>query len=372
MNKSFKIDIIIFLLVFVGFLFMGCSSKEPVRLGFLGQLTGTASEWGRGARDGANLSIDIINEQGGVKNRQIELVVKNSNEYEDITDALMEFSNDGIDIIIGCVLSTNSLKATPFANSKNMLLLSPTSSTRDLGEIDDNFIRCVQNDKQIAYRLAEYLSGTGKWRKVNSAWSMFNRTNMEGWHNSFKEKMEENGNIVEVKGTFEGESDFKQLALSLIAGDPDGIFIVGQLDNANKLIQELYKLKTDIPIAINSGSTLKESPSVFGNAGENIIGVQAFFMDMDNSKHMDFYNLFTENYTEEPNYPNLLGYDAGNIMIRALRETNDITPESLKETILRIKGFDSPMGTVIIDKYGDSQRDVNILQIKNGEYVKIN
>jgi branched-chain amino acid transport system substrate-binding protein len=57
-------------------LVMGCVSKAPIAVGFVAELTGKRGQLGVDARDGAQLAVDRINEQGGIGGRSIQLLVR--------------------------------------------------------------------------------------------------------------------------------------------------------------------------------------------------------------------------------------------------------------------------------------------------------
>lgn len=52
------------------------SAQEPIRIGFLGPLSGPFAAWGVNHRDGMILAIEEVNDRGGVLGRRLELVVR--------------------------------------------------------------------------------------------------------------------------------------------------------------------------------------------------------------------------------------------------------------------------------------------------------
>ncbi len=103
-------------IVLLGIILISCGAKENIRIGFVGTLSGSNSAIGVAMRDGLLLKVDEINSGGGIKGRQIEVVIKDDqNDHDLIRGINQEFMDDGINIIFG----TNSLLR------QNQCLMSP-------------------------------------------------------------------------------------------------------------------------------------------------------------------------------------------------------------------------------------------------------
>ena len=56
----------------------GCKEPEPIRIGFLGELTTRAAGLSTSGRDGFLLAIEEINARGGINNRKVEALVQDT------------------------------------------------------------------------------------------------------------------------------------------------------------------------------------------------------------------------------------------------------------------------------------------------------
>ena len=52
-----------------------CSEPPPLKIGFLGGMTGRSTDLCVSARDGVQLAVEAVNQQGGVNGRQVELII---------------------------------------------------------------------------------------------------------------------------------------------------------------------------------------------------------------------------------------------------------------------------------------------------------
>src|SRR3990167_6575494 len=57
-----------------------CSDPVPIRLGFVGGLSGSGSDIGGSARNGALLAIEETNAQGGIQGRPLEILIKDDRQ----------------------------------------------------------------------------------------------------------------------------------------------------------------------------------------------------------------------------------------------------------------------------------------------------
>ena len=105
MRRIVKMIIILSLIVSLG----GCTSKESIKIGFIGTLTGSNSEIGIAMRDGLLLKVDEVNNSGGIDGRQVEVIIKDDTNNLDIIKQLnQEFLDQGIQVIFGHELSSKA------------------------------------------------------------------------------------------------------------------------------------------------------------------------------------------------------------------------------------------------------------------------
>ena len=144
------------LLAIIGMLFIYHLYFSSIKLGFSAGLSGLKSELGISGRNGAQLAVEEINRNGGVRGRKVELLVmddKNNAETACVVD--QKLAKQGVNIIIGHMVSSVAVDTVKNANENKILLISPTIATDELSHIDDNFIRVIASNKVQGYSLAK-------------------------------------------------------------------------------------------------------------------------------------------------------------------------------------------------------------------------
>ena len=67
------------------------ASEDPIRIGFLGELSGPFAIWGTSARNGMELAVEDVNAQGGIDGRPVELLERDTQGVpEEAVSALRE------------------------------------------------------------------------------------------------------------------------------------------------------------------------------------------------------------------------------------------------------------------------------------------
>jgi len=227
----------------IGILLSPRSLKEPIRVGFLGEFSAHFADWTIACRDGAVLRIEEINATGGIQGRAIELIVKDADEFkDDPTKAVDQLVQAGVVAIIGPISSTAAMQIVPYANSKHILLVSPSASTNALSNQDDFLIRVTQTQVQHSRIMATYLFEKLGWRKITGTFTTMNRTFVEEVFNSLKDKFEQLGGRVILGELISENADSTSVARSLVKDHPDGIFVVGHALAVANMCQELRKI----------------------------------------------------------------------------------------------------------------------------------
>jgi len=103
------------------------AANEPIKIGYLPALTGPSSSTGVGINRGVQLGIEAINKAGGVKGRQLELIVRDTqSDPTKAVNAVSELTQrQKVSMIFGPVNSGEALAATPLIARDKVPMLHP-------------------------------------------------------------------------------------------------------------------------------------------------------------------------------------------------------------------------------------------------------
>ena len=103
------------------------ADSEPIKIGYLPALTGPSSSTGVGINRGTQLAVELINKDGGIKGRKIELIVRDTqSDPTKAVNAVAELTQRAkASMIFGPLNSGEALAATPLIARDKVPMLHP-------------------------------------------------------------------------------------------------------------------------------------------------------------------------------------------------------------------------------------------------------
>ena len=112
----------------------GDGGDEPIKIGVSLPLTGEFSEPGKAAKEGFEVWREMVNDQGGLLGRPVELIIKDdaSNQNTIVADYNALISRDRVDLLLGTFSSLLNLPASAVAERNRMLYVEPAGASPEL------------------------------------------------------------------------------------------------------------------------------------------------------------------------------------------------------------------------------------------------
>ncbi|MBW1781799.1 MAG: ABC transporter substrate-binding protein [Deltaproteobacteria bacterium] len=350
----------------------GCDKKEqPIKIGFVGGLTGRFSDLDTSGRNGVLLAIEQINRAGGIHGRPVELIIKD--DRHDPREALrvdQELIDEGVVAIIGHMASAMSTAVLPLINKEKILMVSPTTSTDQLTGIDDYFIRVMPSNKAEADYLARYAYSEMGIKKIAAVYDLANRAYTEGFLDNFRRAFERlGGKVIFAEPYTSGEgTDFAEVAVSLIRPYPDAVLVVAGSLDAAMICQHIRMNRATLPIFSCGWAMTDAFVKHGGPAVEGVMFSQLFDEKCQDRRYVTFKRKYKERFGEEPDFAAVHGYEAAGVILKVLSKNSD--PETLKATLLKQRIFQGVQGDFNLDAYGDPQRRRILITVKGGAFQR--
>lgn len=355
-----------------GVLLVGCAEQEPYKIGFVAGLSGRVADLGIGGRNGVMLAIEERNRAGGINGRQILLEVRDDQQDPETAKKVVnELIDSGVNAIIGHMTSSMSVTTVPIVNQRQVLMVSPTTTTRQLTGIDDYFFRVISDTSVYGRRNAEYRFQSLGHRRVAAIYDQRNAAYTESWLQSFKDAFEKQGGkvILELGYRSDDNVHFNALAQQLLDAEPDSIQIVASAMDAALLVQQLRKFAPELPIATSEWAATEKLTELGGAAVEGVLMAQFFDRGRRTPHYQAVHKAFVDRYSQPPGFAEIAGYDAAQLVLTALAEQRK--GESLKDTIGRIRSFQAAQGVIQVDQYGDAGRETYLTEVRDGRFVAV-
>lgn len=349
----------------------GCE-REPIRIGFVGGISGRVADLGVGGRNGALLAVEERNARGGINGRPVELIIRD--DEQDAATArrvTRELISLPVAALIGPMTSSMALTIVPMVNSAHMVTVSPTVTTADLSGLDDYFLRMLPDTTRYAPKTARFHREKSGLSRAAVIYDTGNRSYTESWLNSFRTSFEGlGGQVVAVTSYRSGDNvSFAPLVRQALSRKPDLIVLVCSAVDAALLCQQVRKLDKRIAISVSEWGSTERFIELGGAAVEGVYFAQ--FLDHGNRtpRYLNFLAAYRKRFGQDPGFSGIAGYDAATVVLDALAAQRH--GDSLKQTILGIKVYQGVQRNIVLNPFGDTESMPYLTVVRNGEFVTI-
>lgn len=356
------------------FILISCTPKEPIKVGFSASLSGRNASLGLDVKDGVIFAIERINSQGGVKGRKLELIIKDDkNEPETAQKIDLELINEGVCTIIGHVTSGITSSVVNLMGENDMLLISPTVSSKEITEKDDNLISLYPSSDREQNQTASYCSQVLKINTVSIILDIDNEIFAENWKDNFITFFESSGGKVAdiVRFSSQKEPKFLEIVKRVLLNKPQGVLIIASSIDTAQICQQLEKLNPDVQ-KLSSGWAFDD---VLLNQGglsiEGLFLTNSWDSNSEEPEYVAFKKDFQQRFNRDPGFAEYFGYMSVMVLYQALLECKEISPMEIKEKILEISTFQGLQGTIVIGPLGNTIGDASMFKVVDNKYVRV-
>jgi branched-chain amino acid transport system substrate-binding protein len=359
--------------VFMALLVGGCTDRKPIRIGYLGSLSGKHSDLGVAARDAAMLAIEQANSQGGINGRKLELVVRDDALDPKIAAQMTsELVAEGVAAIVGPVASSMAKAVLPVVDKAGVVMVSPTSSSNELSGKDDCFFRVMEPNSRFAAHLSESALKLGV-KRIAAIYDTNNRPYTVDIFQVFRESFVKGGGTITSEVSFDStrKPAFLPLVRQLGLGTADGVMVLANSVDSVVIAQLIRKEGSQAPIMSGAcGIAQRDLLQLAGRSSEGMIFTLPVNSQSKAPAYLNFKEAYTRRYNSPPTFAAVLAYDATQLVLTALKKNPDA--KALRQTVKSIATFDGLQGPIQLDNFGDPHRNLFVLRYRDGREEVLN
>ncbi|MDD6189834.1 MAG: ABC transporter substrate-binding protein [Clostridiales bacterium] len=351
------------------------NTANVINIGAIGCLTGAASTYGVSVANGIKLAVDEINNAGGidVAGTKYTIALTQKDDQGDPTECLNAFNEltgNGIELIIGSVISSCSSAITSPANTAGVVMITPTSTADAVTTTSDYVFRSCYADSNQGAIAAAYAAQQG-YTKVGVVYCAAD-TYSKGLYDSFSAACAANNvEIVVAESTDTMEAnDFSNQFQSVIDSGVDFVFAPYYYGTVGPYL---------VPSARRAGYTgiIMGADGYDGVLGCISEGTEEYFYDVIFTNHYDsadtsdvvknFVTAYGAAYNNEvPTAFAALAYDATYMMVQAITKAGAFDAASVKaalddQTVV----YTGVTGTFSLDATGTPNKGAAIIEFTN-------
>jgi branched-chain amino acid transport system substrate-binding protein len=350
----------------------GMAEEGPIVIGLHAPLTGPNAQFGAAMRDGAELAVAGINEQGGINGRPVELVVGDdkSDPAEGVAVVQRFLADNQVVGMLGGFNSSVNLATQEKTGEAGIVHLnmgaSPRLSQDETG--NSTLFRAILTDKIFVPATAEYIVkdlGLSRIAMIgeNTDYGLAEMDTMV-------ELAPELGAEIVAQESFNpGDTDFSAQLAKISQTDPEAVMVAGLISEAALIAQQSEAVGLEAQLFSPSDGV--DSPQFIELGGEAVDGyVFASMIDLEReTPEVQTFRALAEGAGIDVQAYVAITYDAANVLFEAFKAVGTDGPavaDYLKQTEL-----EGVTGLIAFDEVGDRASPPFIRQVQGGQFVTV-
>ncbi|MDY6968408.1 MAG: ABC transporter substrate-binding protein [Spirochaetota bacterium] len=375
---------LVFLSMFLVLAFFGCG-KEPIKIGFVGPLTGDYANYGKLMTQAVKIAIEEKNNAGGIDGNMIKLIAEDSEGKVDKGNSAIEklASIDKIYGLVGAVFSGTSLAIAPKCEREKIVMISPSATHKALTGKGKYIFRNVLSDELQAIVFAQYVYNVMKVKNV--AILYLKNDYSQGLAGDFSKEFKRlGGRITITESGLQGDKDFKTQLTKIKSTNSEALFLPNYVADIAQTLEQAKQLGLRLKILSSDGFS---NPEIFELAGDLANGVTFSgppkeSEGTENDLRKQFEVKYQDEWGEKPDSFSLNAYDGANILINAIEkcynETSDedkkilnFDREKIQKYVASTSNYAGVSGKITFLENGDASKNVGISIAEKKQYKQL-
>ena len=348
----------------------GCSPKEPIKLGFIGGLTGRVADLGEAGRDGTLFAIEEVNAAGGVNGRNIELLIRDDQQDAKVAAQTTQTLLDaGVDAIIGPMTSAMGEAVLPLLARAGRVMVSPTITASQLAGKDDLLFRVAPPVSESTQRSAVHAYNTGS-RRIAIVYDLSNLAFSADWAAHFRRAFSAVGGSVVAEASFTSGQDasYAEAVKKVADAKPDALLFVSNAVDTVRLTQLSRNMHLTPPVTTSSWAATESLIQLGGRTIEGMTLTQFFDRANVSTRYQRFAEAFRKRFRQEPGFASVAAYDSTRAVLSAMEKAPG---QPLKQALLEAGPYQGLQNSWNFDRFGDAQRQTHIAIVQDGHFVVV-
>lgn len=344
-------------------------SAVPLRIGYIGSLTGQASALATSARDGAVLAVEDLNASGGVAGRPVVLDIRDDHGDPTLSlAAAKDLARSGVAAIVGPFNTACASALVPWIDDCGVLVVAPAVAGTTLAGRPDWMVRLYPSSTVIGASLADLARERGL-----AGVAMLGDGGNEDYRQTvvagFKAQTGSPAVLADLRYSGSARDQFPALARQALASGARAVVLISAPLDAALFAQYIRRLDSGVRLFATHWSL---SDELVQNGGEAVEGMH-FVLPIDFSSEEPAWLAFMERYRKaykrEPTHAARVNHDAITLLVRALADAGS-DPEALRAAVINHEHI-GLQGRYRIDAFGDPIAPLFPHELRQGHILRI-
>jgi branched-chain amino acid transport system substrate-binding protein len=354
---------------------LACSQKSArdtraddngIRIGVFLSLTGETASFGISSLNAIKLATEEINAAGGIRGKQVELIVEDDHSKTSEVAALVNklINQDKVHAMLAESVSTRALIAAPIAQANKVVMISPAAIKPEITMQGDYVFRACFVSPAEGAAIARFAMNKLKAKRAAIILDEKNDYAMV-LANFFREQFNKLGGEVVVQENYAAtDTDISKQMKVIKAANPELIFAPGFYTTAPMVARAFKQEQIKAPLI---GSDGWDSPNLLESGGEALHGVyyaNHFWVNRDDPLVRKFVGDYKAKYGVQPDALAATAYDAARMLFDAIRRAGSTQSGAIRDALAQTKDFPGVTGIISLDSERNAAAPVYILRVE--------
>lgn len=350
---------------------------DEINIGVVSAISGPMALEGKFVSNAITMMNEDLEEIGGLdvqgKKVKVNFIHEDCEGKPEITVSAYQklINQNNVMAIVGPPSSSQILAAGPIAQSADILAITPMGTNEKITQIGDYIFRACFIDSFQAEIASNYLLEQG-FERIAIFYSNAEDYST-GLKTAFVEVFEEMGGTVIEQQAYAGQDakDYNAQWSKIKESDPQAVFMPIYYQDIPLALQQARQAGVDCLIL---GTDSWDTPEVLELAGadnlQNVQYISAFSAQNPDPKSMEFSKRHIESFGDEPNSNCAYAYESMGLVLNAISNAPEFTPESIRDTMAATKDYDGVTGLTTFDENRNPVKSALILQFASDGQVE--
>ena len=354
-------------------------TENPIKIGYVGALSGDTALWGQAGLNGMELTAKQINEDGGILGREVQVIGLDGKGAPDdsVTAYKKLVEEEGVSAVVGTNFSSCNIAIAAVADELKVPVIA-TAASNDLVTVDAD-----GNLHPYSFRLCfidsymGYLAGSYAYNELGLKTCALITDVTDSYSTSVGQYMvdtftELGGELVASEEAQNGDNDFRAQLTKIAAAQPDVLFIPWNYENVCLIAQQARELGIEGVFFGADGWDTTELTELSNGALEGCDYVSRPGFNLPEAAA--YGEVYQKEYNVALEAECLYGNDGVMWIKQAIEAAGSDDPTAIRDQLEATTSFDGLLGHMSIDPATHNpSRDAAIFEVKDNEvqYVGI-
>lgn len=354
-------------------------TENPIKIGYVGALSGDTALWGQAGLNGMELTAKQINEDGGILGREVQVIGLDGKGAPDdsVTAYKKLVEEEGVSAVVGTNFSSCNIAIAAVADELEVPVIATAASNELVtvdadGKLHPYSFRLCFIDSYMGYLAGSYAYnelGLKNCALITDVTDSYSTSVGQYMVDTFTEL---GGELVASEEAQNGDNDFRAQLTKIAAAQPDVLFIPWNYENVCLIAQQARELGIECVFFGADGWDTTELIELSNGALEGCYYVSRPGFNLPEAAA--YGEVYQEEYNVALEAECLYGNDGVMWIKQAIEAAGSDDPTAIRDQLEATTSFDGLLGHMSIDPATHNpSRDAAIFEVKDDEvqYVGI-